>query len=132
LTTRPTTTHLDRAAIVLSALCLVHCLAIPIALLLGATAGQWLVDTEAQVHWVLLALAVPLSAVALWRGYRKHGTPSILYIGWSGLALMFLGVSHLFAQGLFADQFEIGITSVGVTLVLIAHVRNLLLGHRHD
>ena len=81
---------------------------------------------ETQVHWVLLALAIPLSVFALWLGYKKHHTTSILYIGSAGLVLMFVGVSHILA-----DELEIVLTALGVCLILVAHIRNLIKNHRH-
>ena len=122
----PPTTPWDKAAILLSALCLVHCLAIPIALLLGTASSQWLLDTETEMHWLLLALAAPLSVVTLWHGYKKHNAKAILYFGTIGLTLMFIGVSHLLG-----DQLEIVLTAIGVSLVLVAHVKNLSLNHLH-
>jgi hypothetical protein len=121
------TTSLDKAAILLSALCLIHCLAIPVALLLGTATSQWLLATETQVHWMLLALAIPLSVFALWNGYKKHNAVSILYLGGTGLLLMTIGVSHILSE-----EFEVVLTAIGVSLVLAAHVKNLLLNHRHD
>ena len=71
----PSTTGLDRAAVLLSGLCLLHCLAVPFALVFGPLIGQWLTNSETEVHWLLLALAVPISAVALLRGYKRHHSP---------------------------------------------------------
>ena len=119
--------RLDRAAVFLSSLCLLHCLAIPFALLLGPLSGQWLVDSETPVHWLLLAMALPISMVALWRGFRRHHSGLTLSLGVSGLALMFVGVSHFFG-----DSWEITFTVIGVTALLVAHVRNMLGQHRHD
>ena len=117
---------LDRAAVFLSGLCLLHCLAIPFALLLGPIASHWLTSNETQVHWILLALALPISVVALWRGYRRHGSQLTLALGMLGLLFMFVGVSHLLGE-----SWEIALTVVGVSALLIAHVRNMLGGHSH-
>ncbi len=117
---------LDRAAIFLSGLCLAHCLVVPFALLLGPLASQWLTASETQVHWLLLALALPISGVALWRGYRRYGSPGNLTLGFFGLLLMFTGVSHVFGE-----QWEIPLTVIGVSMLLFAHVRNITAGHDH-
>ena len=109
----------DRFAIVLSGLCLVHCLAVPLALLLGSVASDWLVDTENEIHWLLFGLALPVSAWALWHGYRRHNSLFTILLGGIGLALMLAGVSHLFG-----DANEVWLTVVGVTALLIAHIRN--------
>jgi O-antigen/teichoic acid export membrane protein len=117
---------LDRLAIFLSGLCLLHCLAIPVALLAAPLLGRWLDHTETSVHWALLAGAIPLSAVALWRGYRRHHRNYILVLGAVGLFLMLVAVTHLFGP-----DAEIVFTVVGVSLLLLAHVRNLMAQHQH-
>ena len=123
---RSSPNRLDRIAVVLSGLCLLHCVAVPFALVLGPLMGQWLQRSETQVHWLLLALALPISGVALWRGYRRQGSPWNLSLGSLGLALMFLGVSHLLGA-----HWEIGLTAVGVSVLLIAHLRNMTASHAH-
>lgn len=112
-------TALDRFAIFLSGLCLLHCLAIPFAALLGPALGHWLLDTETDVHWWLLALAVPISLWALGRGYVNHHNRLTLGLGIAGLGCMFLGVSHWAGE-----DFEVVLTAVGVVAVMIAHIRN--------
>jgi hypothetical protein len=119
-------TGLDRAAVFLSGLCLLHCLAIPFALMLGPLMGQWLVTSETRVHWILLALAVPISALALWRGFARHHNRLTVGLGAGGLLLMFIGVSHVLGE-----NWEIALTVVGVCALLAAHVRNMMSGHNH-
>ena len=121
------TTGLDRAAVLLSGLCLLHCLAVPFAIIFGPLLSQWLVNSETQVHWLLLALALPISAVALARGYRRHHSVLTLLLGGVGLTLMFIGVSHVIGE-----TWEVALTVVGVSSLLIAHIRNLLGAHQHD
>jgi hypothetical protein len=122
----PSSSGLDRFAVVLSGLCLLHCLAVPFAILLGPMLGQWLTHSETEVHWLLLALALPISAVALSRGYSRHHSPLTLVLGAAGLALMFIGVSHVIGE-----DWEIILTVAGVSSLLLAHIRNMLGSHRH-
>ena len=112
---------LDRFAIFLSGLCLLHCLALPFAALLGPALGRWLLDTETDVHWLLLALAVPVSLWALARGYRAHPRVFNLVLGIAGLCAMFLGASHWLGE-----DYEVALTVTGVVAVMIAHIRNAL------
>ena len=113
-------TRLDKLAIGLSILCLVHCLALPIALLVAPTLGAVVLGTESPVHWVLLALALPLSCYALWHGFRHHGHRNPLVLGVAGLAMMLFGVSHVTSRAL-----EVPLTVIGVLLLLVAHALNL-------
>ncbi len=113
---------LDKFAITLSGLCLVHCLAVPFALFFGPFLGGWLSASETTVHWILLGLAAPSSAVALSRGYIKHRSAVTLILGILGIGLMFVGVSHWYGD-------EVLLTVCGVTMLLVAHVRNLTQAH---
>ena len=123
-TKQPSTTGLDRAAVLLSGLCLVHCLAVPFALMFGPLLGQWLLDSETEVHWILLALALPISAIALGRGYIRHHSWLTLVLGGVGLLFMFVGAAHLFGA-----QWEVLLTVVGVSTLLLAHIRNMVAAH---
>ena len=112
--------NVDRFAIALSGLCLLHCLFIPVIVVLAPAFSSVVLGTETTVHWLFLALAVPTSCWALLRGFRKRRRTGALVSGLVGLIVMFLGVSHLFHPTL-----EVPLTVVGVSLVVIAHVLNL-------
>ena len=96
------------------------------ALLLTPSLSTWLDATETQTHWLLFGLALPISGVALYRGYRREPRTMTLAMGLTGLLLMFVGVVHLFGE-----ELEITLTTVGVILVMLAHIRNLHAGHNH-
>lgn len=81
----------ESAALGASFLCLIHCLAMP--LLLATLPGiSALLGTGDALHVWLLALAIPLSGVALWAGHRRHRLPYPLAIGAVGLSLLAAGV----------------------------------------
>src|ERR1044072_3464932 len=63
--------RLDRLAIGLSGLCLVHCVATAVLVLMLASAGGLLVDP--RIHELGLALAIALGALGLGRGIFDHG-----------------------------------------------------------
>jgi hypothetical protein len=112
--------NLDRWAIWLSGACLLHCLAISVAVLLLPTVAGLLVHSETGVHWLFLTIAIPISAIALGSGYRQHRSWLRLAIGTAGLALMFVGVSHIAGKAL-----EPPLTISGVSLVVLAHLLNI-------
>lgn len=114
---RPVNTLLDRLAIGLSGLCLLHCMAGFVMLTLFALGGDLL---DHRVHVVGLALAMPLAAVALWRGWRQHGRGSIAAFGAAGLGIM--AASLMVDHGHFSEML---VSMVGVTLLAVAHWRNL-------
>jgi len=120
--------RLDALGLAISIVCVVHCLALPLAaLLLPALALRLDHGTDHQLHWLLLALAAPVSSLALWRGARRHHSWTWFKLGAGGLVLMLLGVLHAFGA-----RSEVAVTMAGVSLLALAHVRNIvLLWHTH-
>lgn len=78
--------HVDRLAIGLSGLCVVHCVASAVLLALLASAGGILLDPI--YHEVGLTLAIMLGIVALGRGALTHGYMMPLAVGSIGLGMM--------------------------------------------
>jgi len=92
--------RLDRVAVALSGLCLLHCLALSLATV-AAPAVVGLGFDGGWTHVAMLALVIPLSAVALPRGYREHRRNSVLWLGGAGLTLLVLGATlghHVYGQ----------------------------------
>ena len=77
---------LDRLAIGLSGLCIVHCLATSVLLAMMSAAGGIL--GEPIVHEFGLTLAIVLGAVALGRGILEHGYMMPAAMGALGLGMM--------------------------------------------
>ena len=109
----------DTAAIALSMLCLVHCLALPIAISL-LPAATHLLDVPEEVHAILFQVAAPISAFAIAAGYRRHGflLPALI-------AAVALGLIGLGAFGGLSVLLESGVSVVGSLLLVAAHVANL-------
>jgi hypothetical protein len=108
---------IDRVAIGLSGLCLLHCMAGFLLFAVFALTGDWL---DHRVHMIGLALAMPLAAVALWRGWRQHGRSDIGLIGLMGLVVM--AVSLAIRHGELAEML---VSMAGVSLLALAHWCNL-------
>lgn len=110
--------RLDRMAIGLSGLCLVHCLATSVVLALLASAGGLL--GAPIIHEVGLVLAMILGAVALGRGVADHGFMLPAAVGALGLGVMAgaLQLPH--------DGTEALYTVAGVGLVALGHRLNFL------
>lgn len=107
---------LDRLAIGLSGLCLVHCLATTVALALLASAGGVLLSPI--VHEVGLTLAIVAGVVALGRGIAQHGFMMPSAVGGLGLGVM-IGALTLPHGGA-----EIAYTIVGVAILALGHDLN--------
>ena len=78
--------RLDRIAIALSGMCIVHCLATAVTLALLASAGGLL--GAPWIHELGLTLAMVLGAVALGRGVLEHGFMMPSAVGGLGLGVM--------------------------------------------
>lgn len=120
------TRWLDRGAVGLSLLCLVHCLAFPVVIM-ALPAMAEVLPRAWWVHPAIFGLAIPLASVALVRGWAGHRDRRPLRLGALGLAL--LGVGLLAAE---ASATEMVLTVVGGLIVAAAHLLNGHLGlHRH-
>lgn len=109
--------RLDRAGIILSGLCAVHCvLGVVLVGVLGL-GGEALLSPA--IHRVGLGLALGVGLVSLGFGVIRHGRIAPLVIGGVGLALMAAAI--LVGHGLP----EAVLTVMGVSLVAFAHIRNL-------
>ena len=109
--------RLDRTGILLSGLCVVHCVAgIVLVSALGLGGEAFLAP---EIHEIGLALAIVIGVVTLGIGVSRHGQVGPLVIGTAGIALMTGGllVGHGPAEAL--------LTIAGVALVAIAHWRNI-------
>lgn len=106
-----TTAVIDGSAIVLSSLCLVHCLALPIMSAALPVAGVW---AEAEwVHRLFVLLAVPFAFLALASKYVGYLTGSLIVFGISFLAAgAFVEVLH---------DYEVSLTVVGASLLAAGH-----------
>jgi hypothetical protein len=108
--------RLDRMAITLSGLCMVHCLATAVALGLLSAAGEML--GAPIIHEVGLTLAMMLGALALGRGVYEHGFMMPSAVGGLGLGVMAgaLTMPH--------DGGEAMFTVLGVTVLALGHQLN--------
>jgi hypothetical protein len=114
----------DQAALGVSLLCLVHCLALPL-LFAALPALSSLFPVSETFHLWMLGIAVPASGLALVTGHARHGAWSPLLLGVTGLALLAIGVLR------FGDTWlEAPVTVFGASLLAVAHVWNMRLRHR--
>ena len=109
---------LDRVAIGISALCLVHCLAT--AVLLGLASGLGALLGAPEIHRIGLTIAIALGTVALGRGALQHRRVVPAAIGGLGLGIM--------AGALFVPHglYEAAATMIGVSTLALGHYLNRL------
>jgi hypothetical protein len=107
---------LDRLAIGLSGLCVVHCVTSAVAVALLASAGGLLVDH--RIHGVGLVLSILLGAVALGKGVIEHQYTMPIAVGALGLGVMAGALTLPHQAG------EVVYTLIGVGLLALGHDLN--------
>lgn len=112
------TSRLDRIAMGLSGLCLVHCVATTVLLALLSAAGGVL--GAPIIHEVGLSLAMIMGAFSLGRGILEHGYSMPSAVGGLGLGVMAgaLTLPHDGSEALY--------TVIGVGILALGHRLNLI------
>lgn len=110
--------RLDRYAIGLSGLCLVHCIATTVLLAALASAGGVL--GSPVIHEVGLSMAMAMGALALGRGVFEHGYTMPSAVGGLGLGVMAgaLTLPHDGGEALY--------TMIGVSILALGHRLNYI------
>lgn len=123
----PSAPLLDRAAVLLSGLCVLHCLALPVLIVAAP-----LVAELAGTHWhaPMLAVVVPLSVVAIVIGYRRHGNKAVPWLG--ALALALLVVAGTIVHYRYGGAADGVLTISGSLLLAWVHWRNSRLARHGD
>ena len=107
---------MDRIAMALSGLCLVHCMASAILVAVLASAGGILLNPH--IHEIGLVIAIALGVVSLGRGIVEHGFMMPAAVGGLGLGVMSgaLSLPH--------DGAEMVYTIIGVAILALGHDLN--------
>ena len=111
----------DKLSITLSLACMIHCLLMPSFLILTSGFIALSIDNE-LIHKVFLIIVLPISLYALITGYQNHKILSYLYLGISGLWLLFFAV--FFGEGVFGEFTEKSLTLIGSMIVASSHYKN--------
>lgn len=118
---KPGWANADNLGIIASAVCVVHCVALPIvALALPTLASR--MGNDHLTHYVLALFVVAFCLFAIIPGYRRHRHSHVL-------AGMVLGVGLVLfatfaADGMLGPYWEMPIITLGNIIVVSAHLRN--------
>lgn len=106
----------DGLGLGLATLCLVHCLATSVILVLVASAGGYLLNPA--IHEIGLVGAILFGVLALGKGYFEHKFMTPAAIGAVGITIM--------AGGLWMEHNnrEVALTILGVGILAIGHILN--------
>jgi len=114
----------DKLGIVLSVVCLVHCLMLPVAIaMLPFVAAQWLEAGEFHVATALTL--VPVALLAMLPGLRLHGRKSVAAAMAAGLLL--ISTAAFAGERLLSQEWTTGLTVAGGLILVTAHAANLVL-----
>ncbi|MFN7262404.1 MAG: MerC domain-containing protein [Pseudobdellovibrionaceae bacterium] len=116
---------IDTLGMILSGLCALHCLALPVVMLsLPIMARYYL--AHPLFHLVFAAVILPLGLWAFVRGYLHHRKGWILSLGLVGLLMIsFLPpILHGLVAGIRLDWNEPLLLSVASGLLIFAHYKN--------
>ena len=114
---------LDKVSIGISSLCVVHCLFLPVAVVLFPSIGLQIIADEA-FHQMLVVVVLLTSLSALFMGCRRHKAWQVLGWGISGLVLLIVAI--VFGHDL-GEMFEKVLTVIGSGLVIFGHIINFRL-----
>jgi hypothetical protein len=115
----------DRIAVLVSGLCLAHCVAtIAFVALLSSAGGMFL---NPLIHEIGLGIAIALGFFALGRGVLDHGYIMPVAIGSLGLGMMMGAITIGHENG--HDSLEVLYTMLGVGFLALAHDLNYRATH---
>lgn len=114
--------QLDRFAIFLSGICLVHCLLAPVVLTLLPIFSLTTLVEDIVFHQLMLWIVVPTSVVALFLGCKKHRRWQIAVSG--GLGIIVLFAVAFMGHDLLSIQAEKIATTLGGLLLALSHYLN--------
>ncbi len=114
-----TTSLLDNAAVALSGLCLLHCLALPMLIAMLPFLGQF---GAGHFHIQMLIAVVPVSIIAFALGFRRHHSRSV--VAWGGVGVLLLMVGGTIAHGSYGIVADRLLTICGALILAAAHYFN--------
>ncbi len=121
--------YYDKFAIGLSLLCTIHCLALPLLMLLLPTVSAVFLADEG-FHFYMVLMVLPISSFALWVGFKQHRSSKILLQGITGLiilsATVFLGHEQL------GEITEKLMTLLGSSFICYSHYLNYKICQQQD
>ncbi|QSJ20917.1 MerC domain-containing protein [Nostoc sp. UHCC 0702] len=112
---------MDRSAIALSTMCAIHCLFLPVVIVVLPALATTSLANE-SFHHLLLWFVFPISALALTQGCRHHKDRKVLTFGILGLALL-IG-SAIVGHEFLTEEVERVATVLGATSLAFGHFRN--------
>ena len=118
--------RVDAIGVALSAICGLHCAAMPALLASGLLLSNGTESLHDYTHYLLFATAGPVTVLAIWRVIRHRHATWVIAVGGLGLLTLWLGLSR--------DSHDLPATLTtltGATLLMVFHLYHWRL-HRHS
>ena len=118
------TQKIDKFAILISSLCVAHCLIFPLLAVFAPSVITLGLSSENFHYWMVVAV-IPSSLFALTLGCKKHANKTVLLIGALGLSCLLLA----FALGgnVLGEWGEKSLTLMGAAIIAFSHIKNFKL-----
>lgn len=112
----------DGIGILVSGLCMAHCLLLPLAV---SSLSVWGIEflTGEATHQVLVFVLLAVGLLAFIPGYQCHGKFSVVLLAVS--ALLTLSFAAFVSGDLWGEGAETWLTVLGSSTLVIAHLKNL-------
>jgi hypothetical protein len=121
--------YYDKFAIGLSLLCTLHCLALPLLiLLLPAVSAVFLADEG--FHFYMVMMVLPISCFSLCVGFKQHQESKILLQGVTGLII--LSITVLLGHEQLGEITEKLLTLLGSSFICYSHYLNYKICQTED
>ena len=120
----------DKIGLCASTICLIHCIATPVVLLLfpafNISLGEHEHGAHGLVHEIFAVVVVSSILIAIYPQCKRHGHNDIILYALLGVAFI-LG-SIFFGHDL-GEMYEVGLTMTGSLFLVLAHVKNMKVRH---
>jgi hypothetical protein len=112
----------DAIGVLVSTLCIAHCLLLPLAVSVISALGVGVLASEAT-HRILVLVLLVIGVLAFIPGYRSHGKFSVVLLAVSGL--LTLSFAAFVAGDLWGKLAETWLTVLSSATLITAHLKNL-------
>lgn len=114
--------RIDTLGILLSAVCMLHCVSLTALLLSGGALSSFWRGGEDLTHLVMLGAVVPVSVIALGGGWLRHRRADVAWLGIIGI--LTLALATLYAHDHYGASADAALSIAGGAALALAHWRN--------
>jgi hypothetical protein len=114
----------DKMAIGLSIACAIHCLFLPVLILMLPSIVALNLDNEAFHMWMVVAV-IPCSIYALFLGCKEHSRYQLFFLAFTGLVILVLAL--VLGEERIGEAGEKIMTVAGAALIAVGHWLNFRL-----